>query len=357
MPSSDHQDLICTLTFLMASGKLEATDVLPTLGKLIADESNSMHVDTVIAALVELRTDEATDLIAKLRKARIQEAAKYFEQRRLGDPILTGFEFMLGDLPLGAPIGWVSNDAALVTLRESLRLARDWRFVRGEQKHAPQTAAHIEDKYQDALNNGPIIAGDVSDAIILQLTKQLQAKLASADEFQNEHANAHLSKLHSVAQQLESSIVELDEIDVQGLMAKLNSERDSGVRQKLIDEYCTNPNVEMAQVLLGCQFDFEEKQRVTLILTSRFGSQPINGWNAWVNWLRRCERQRDVEQKKISEFLNAGLGELFLLWYAAQPDADVGLIVAIDEWCQNTTAKLNADRFVERWSSIVPALE
>ncbi|MBM81940.1 MAG: hypothetical protein CMJ78_15310 [Planctomycetaceae bacterium] len=353
MANSQHEELVHALTYLMAAGKLDAAAVLPTLNKL--EQDRALDIAALMSSLSAIGLDESGDLIRSIRNARRNEAAKYYKQRSLGTVTSSDFDLLLGDIPLDGPMGWESDAEILSTLESTLQLARDRRYAQIE--NANITAAHIDKQYQESLASGPFAKGEIPDAVILQLIKLLHARLASSDRFQAGDGNELPLKLHSIAQRLETEIAARDGINANALIRQFNSESEDVVRRELLDSFCTNSNLDIVQVLIGMHLNAEERDRAALIFTTRFGSLPLIGWNARVNWLRRCQCEFEEDQRKVRQLLNAGLGEFFLIWYRGQTDADADLIDAVDAWCQTTATPLNAERFVERWAEVVPPTE
>lgn len=269
---------------------------------------------------------------------------------------VSDFELLLGDLPLDARSGWESNEPLLRSVHATLLLARDWRFINAQQAIAPATCERLNAQYAANARHGFQTAHANQDLVPLEVIRSLSGRLNVALP----HVAAKLQAVADRLRSSESSGVVGGVRSVEHIVAELSVATDLAARQKLLDELCCHPSESAAKSLLQVVSEPHEQERAELILTCRFGELTLDGWNVWRNWLMRAAQNHDHELRKLRQLIEQNPGELFAFWYAGQCDSaefDESLFSAINNWCDEHPARVDVDRFVERWSEVVAAQE
>ncbi len=352
MEKPDERDLAELLTLFLASEKLSSTLVLPVLHELTQAQAGKASVSELMDALAQ-RDGAAFDrLAAHLQSCRLREAEEFHVRRKQQSTALEDFDLLLGDLPLDAPRGWKSNQRTLVSLSSLTSLARDRRYVSGKSDIAPVTAAHVEQKYASASENGLPLPDAWRSEAVLQLIRQFAAGLTDAD--------AELAgSVSSILRATESLDTESSNADgsLAGLVEQYKRAATRADKQQLLDRLCCRQDITVVKVLDELIQEPWEQERAALILTCRFGKRPVTGWVGWSNWLGHCERLRQQELEKLRQVLERAPGELFLIWYSHQPEAEPAIVKQVERWCIAHGDRVDPEQFVERWAEIVPPLE
>lgn len=353
MAHRDNDDeLLEQLTLLLSSGKVDAGLVLPVLKQLTRSVPRQASVGDLLKSVGEHEGAVFARLHSHLQLRRLREARDFYQQRT--SATTDQFELMLGDLPLqNARQGWKPNKQHHQSLLAVASLARDRRFIQSEGDVAPITAAHIEEQYSKAR--------DVRQSLPATWKPLVSHHLIQCLSDRSRQSNPDLAKaLQDLGRSFPESgdAVSSEESDadvsLSELVAQYKTAQTKADRQRLLDQLCCSRDVTAAQRILDLVQEPWEEERAGLILTCRFGTPAVAGWAGWSNWLARCERQWQQEVVHLHGFLDRNCGELFLLWFAGQPETDPEIIQQVEQWQATQSKRLNTEKFVERWAAVIP---
>jgi len=377
MADPSPSDLIALLARYGADGILEAPQVLSAIRAMSGDQAvPDPGAAALMAALIEHR-DKAQvpvpavdELINHVRKLRVAAAERF--HGRLGqsgqDRVdLTEFETLLGDLPLKDASAAVAEDPSNRVLESAISLAGDRQFLSSRRQLAPTAAAELDRRFDEAAVEAFAVLENADRrlvfGIIENLRRQLQISLNlyldSTATRALQTLGLHLDQIQIAAKTFPPSEPDRDteqgSHQLRSLERQFQSASTPLQRQQALDRICVWPGAECFEVILRLvEANPEVRERVSLILTCRLGSQFVSGWSGWKNALNRAA---GTSQHDLQQLVAEAPAELLMIWAKRLGGVDPTIISSLEHYCQTGTTPIGEEDFVERWTDFLPAAE
>ena len=172
MADADRRQLVDSLAYWLAAGKLAPAAVFPGIQKLTTAQPES------VAALVEILAGETDDslvgLAQYLRRILREETLRIHEVRRLARPAIESLRFL--GLTLTGVDEWQLDMDPSAAVMTAVRLIRDLDFLAGRQVQAPRIFREVQQQTTNALAK----ASALLTGLIARLPGPLFEQVASA---------------------------------------------------------------------------------------------------------------------------------------------------------------------------------
>jgi hypothetical protein len=371
MADIDPNVLLNQLARYTANGALNSQYSLPVLGRLAA-ATPPLNGGELIEALLQHGDPAVAGMVPRVQAARHSAAAQLHAARRdkrLSSTQTVAEQFpLLADLPLDVQAGWTTLERPLKRLVSALSVGRDARFAAARQREAPRTAAALELELAEILNDSDAQVFPPDRRFVVSVVKQARPHCADDAE-----ATLALDRLQTHIDQLretdETAVKEvLDNLPAAGAIpASLDEETvldelvqrhresaTSGDGHRWLDELCTRPGVNAARRLVDVLQTNDDRERASLIFTLRDGPRNLSGWPGWKNWLLQSSRVLQRQQEELGRIGQQSPMEVLVLWCRQQSGMHPEIETALESWCRSHAPATDADRFVDRWETLIP---
>lgn len=369
MTQIDPDVLLNQLARYISDGTLNPQYGLSVLRRLTAS-TPPLDGEQLIEALLQHGDPAVAGMVPRVQAARHSVAAQLHSARRdrqvsSSESIAEQFP-LIADLPLTAPLGWVTLAHPLKQLVRVLGLARDTRFAATRRSEATETAARLDEKLRKTLSESDCVLFPRDRRFVLNVIGLARQQHSDSGELLSalDRLEAQINQRQAVDQVAVSQALddrtalipdELDEEDVLDELERRHRESSTrGEGHQWLDQLCAWPGLSVAGRLQGILQSPEDRERASLIFTLRVGSRNVSGWSGWRNWLAQSERVLERQQAELEGIVQKSPVEVLAIWCRQQSFIDHEVEAALENWCRTNASGVNPDRFVERWSDLVP---
>jgi hypothetical protein len=357
----EKQDLIGSLAYWLAAGKLEAASVFPGVQKLTEESPKS------IPALLEALEGEADEtlvaLASYLRQTLRKEALRVHEARKRKLPVVPQ-ESMIG-LTLEAVEEWKAGADSAAAVETAIRMSRELAFLAVNQEKAPRLFREVQQRSSRALAE----ASAAINVLIERLPKPLLDQLAgswSVDMPGREMVLVELEQRRSAFRQrwLEQanrvlmSLPEPGELGEDSLAGTLAARfASAGSREEkawLLDLACSWMTPAVVPALEAMAFEQWARDRAMWSLAVRFGRADLDTWEAWQRWLGNQERLWQSELEAFGALFQNHARGLLLVLYSQLPDPDPAALDELVKRVAESGKPVELSEVLNSWSKWVP---
>jgi len=353
----NREDLVRSLVHYVAAGKLDARVVDQVLRSLGGGEAPPAAGGDLLEALLEIEGPSARLLTAQLR-----DALAHFGFRSKGQPVPEEVRNSLRDLPSDLPLGWLASENVQGRVRRALALLADRLFFEPHREQAPALGVALEKQYQEAV---AVALGDSSTtepSTLLEVFAEAERQMAEGPDRATILAalKGSLEKaLQSAARAVEKALsqpeqplpVDLDpDLLFEQVKARFPQSPARGEQQRLLDRVCAWPTQKVAALLVDLPMEPWAQERASLVLTLRFGQPAVTTWEGWRIWLRGQLGIRSLSGEGTRVGVRRSPLPLLYLWYSRQPDADPGVLAAMQRRVMDRLEPVTMTAFVDRWA-------
>jgi len=369
-------EIISILAHYLADNTFESRFILPVLREFTEDTAGAVTLDELITTLEKEKSDSIERLLRYLKDIRHKEVLKYHLKRKGGTAQRKKSEFIIGDLPLDAPLGWEKRDAAFRALKRALSFFKDLCFAKKVLKKAVSSV----DTALDTLNVSQTITQEFKQAVkevngrpdpwgYFIPDRLIDRKLASEDEpdvlsaedleslkkeLENSRheASAHVDKvIDDLPDNLPSGLDEAATLELIADVYKRTKKQNK--KRKLLDMVCAWPTDQAIPFIMDNVQEPWEEERAALILSLRFGTQGTGGWTSWKRWCDEQEKRLDILRAQIENIHNAWPGSLLLVWYLGRKEKKPDIVRKLTALCMKDAPAVKPERFGIRWESVI----
>lgn len=372
MSEIDPDVLLNQLARYISDGTFDPQYGLPVLQRLTASIP-PLNGEKLIEALLQHRDPAVAAMVPRVQAARHSVAAQLHAARRdrrlsSGESIAEQFP-LIADLPTDAPLGWVTLAHPLKHLVNVLGLARDTRFASTRRAEALETASRLNDKLNETLSESDFNLFPRDRRFVLKVIDAARQQYADSEELVSalDRLESQIHQRKETDQPAISQAVndwtvpipaELDEEDVlDELVRRHVASSDRSESHQWLDRLCTWPGLSVAGRLNAILQSPDDRERASLIFTLRVGSRNVSGWSGWRNWLAQSERVLERQLDELDRIVQKCPVEVLALWCRQQSFIDGEVESTMESWCRTNASGVNPERFVERWSDLIPERE
>ncbi len=366
------KDLFDILFNLLAEGRLETSRVLPVLKAIREGESVPGLTGEVISELRKM-TDPGTDrLVSHILDAQKREAQRFFKSSGSGEADPESFRLLLGDLPLDAPSGWKESFTSIDSLQKAILLAQDYFYILrkaglldkenpGTGKKIKPITAVIEEEFRKeclSLKEHPSVWEHILPEHLIQKLEEtgkpgypdLCGRLRELNEkiktSRRETAAEALKDLETADPETVPVSEFLDET-----VKKYGTLKAKKQKQNILDMLACWPDDLAAPYLVSLVETEEEKDRIHLIFTLRFGNKGYQNWTGWERMIHDHNRRISDKCATILERTEDWNGLLLYLWYTGLDTQEQKTAEQLHSICAEHAPLINPEKFIRRWSS------
>ena len=364
MADADKRQLIESLAYWLAAGKLNAAAVLPGIQRLTGDRPEA--VATLLETLAGATDDSLVALAGYLRRASREELLRGHVARLFKHPVMESQRFL--GLRLGGVEEWQVGTGPAAAVTTVGRLLRDLGFLAARQEHAPRLFWEVQQQSTKALTS----AAAVLTGLIERLPAALFDRLTRAwtpDLPGREMVVARLEQQRSECrqrwlEQLGRALPDRPIRDELGgdpvpevLAARFTAAANREEQRGWLDVACGWLTPAAVPAMLAMVSEPWARDRAALNLTARFGRPELQTWEDWAVWLESQERLWRSEQEAFGELVGNHATEMLLSVYSQLPDPDPAVLGALVRQVAAAGPPIELSELLATWSAAVPVYE
>jgi hypothetical protein len=365
----NRDGLVRSLLHYAAAGKLDPRLVQPVLRKLEGEAPAPETLGAMLEALLDQNDPALGPLAGHLREARRKDALAHQGLKSRRQAIPEELRASLGDLPLGAPLGWSVRDGAMSLVQSVLRLLADRFYFAAHRDKAPALAVALDKKVEEAFESLFRNSATWSISGLLGMVGEVERQAATAKL----DVSKFLPALQQTIENRRGRWAEASErvlsqpgampgpdLDPGVFLAVLSSRyarsEDRIERARLLDIASQWPSDQAAPILMELPRTPWEQDRAAMILTLRFGQPAHTTWESWRTWLRVQTGGKGLSAEGSRLLVSKRPMAMLYLWYSRQSDADRDALAALEQLVAARLEPVTLNDFVERWAdSLSPA--
>jgi len=361
---ADRRQLLDSLAYWLAAGKLDAAAVFPGIQRLTADQPASV---TALLETLAGETDDSLVALARyLRRILRKETLRVQEARRLKHQVTESPRFT--GLTLSAVEEWQPGADPTAAVTAVIPLLRDLAFLADRQQHASRLFWEVQQQTMKALANAfAVVTGLIArlpESLFWQFTRAWAPGLPGRDlavarleQGRREFRQRWWAQLDHVLPGLpERDALGGDEL-LESLAARFNAADKREDQRRCLDLACGWMTPAAVPAILSMTREPWARDRAEINLTARFSRPELQTWENWQDWLENQQRLWQATQAIVGVLIEKHPSELLLISYSQVPDPDPAVLGALVRQVAEAGDPVELSELLGWWSASVPGHE